>query len=102
MSVEILKHRIVQVQCNIVSGAYHNNNEVHTQIEYEIDVEVGYKLTVEPKNIIYMPVTRDSIDNITSTVSDGKCSLIEFRREKIIIRLEKFERERENMGFRYD
>lgn len=89
LSVEILKHRLVRVKCNITSGAYLNDNEDHTLFEFDIDVEPGYKLTVEPKNIIYMPVTRrDTIDNITLTVLDEKDNLIDFRGEELIVRLE--------------
>lgn len=89
LSVEILKHRIVRVECNIVSGAYLNDDEAHTLFEFDIDVEPGYKLTIEPNNIIYMPITqRDFIDNIVLRVLDEKNNLIDFRREEIIVRLE--------------
>lgn len=90
LSVEILKHRIVRVECNLVSGAYLNGEPAHTLFEFDIDVEPGFKLSIEPKNIIYMPITRrrDYIDNITLRVSDEKDNLIDFRGEQIIVRLE--------------
>lgn len=89
LSVEILKHRIMRVECNIVSGAYSNNDAVHTLFEFDNDVEPGYKLTIEPRNIIYMPINRsDLIDNITLRVVDERGELIDFRGEEIIIRLE--------------
>lgn len=49
LSVENLKHRIVRVECNIVSDAYLNNDEAHTLIEFVIDVEPDYKISIEPK-----------------------------------------------------
>lgn len=89
LNVEIMPHRIVCVDCNIVSGAYLNDNEAHTLYEYDIDAEPGYKLTKEPRNIIYLPITkRDSIENITLRVTDEYGSLLDFGGEEIIIRLE--------------
>lgn len=56
LPVNIMKVRIVRIDCNITSGAYLNNEPVHTLFEFDLDVEPGYKLTKEPQNIIYMPV----------------------------------------------
>lgn len=89
LSVEILKHRIIRIECSIVTGAYSNGEQVHTIFEFDIDVEPGYKLTKEPQNVIYMPiVSRSFIDNITLRVLDEKGSLIDFKGEQIIVRLE--------------
>lgn len=89
LSVEILKHRIIRIECNIVTGAYSNGEQVHTIFEFDIDVEPGYKLTKEPQNVIYMPIiSRGFIDNITLRVLDEQESLIDFKGEQIIVRLE--------------
>lgn len=89
LSVEILKHRIVRVECNIVTGAYLNSEEAHTLYEFDVDVEPGYKISQEPKNIIYMPIKqRDFISNITLRVVDEKGLPIDFRGEQIIVRVE--------------
>lgn len=91
LPVDIMKVRIIRVDCNIVSGAYLNSEQVHTLFEFDIDVEPGYKLSKEPKNIIYMSVTpagRQFIDNITLRILDDNGDLIDFRGEKIIVKLE--------------
>lgn len=91
LPVNIMKVRIIRVDCNITSGAYINGEEAHTLFEFDIDVEPGYKLSKEPRNIIYMPVKpegRQFIDNITLRILDDHGELIDFRGEKIIVKLE--------------
>lgn len=91
LPVNIMKVRIVRVDCNITSGAYHNGVPTHTLFEFDVDVEPGHKLTKEPQNIIYMSVKPDGrqfIDNITLNVLDDDGDLIDFNGEKIIVKLE--------------
>lgn len=90
-NVDIMNVRIIRVDCNIISGAYLNSSECHTLFEFDIDVEPGYKLSKEPQNTIYMPIMpegRQFIDSITLRVLDDNGDLIDFRGEKIIIKLE--------------
>lgn len=89
--VNITKVRLIRIDCNIVTGAYLNEDEQHTLFEFDIDVEAGYKLTKEPTNIIYMPVHpsgRQFIDNITIRILDDNGHLINFRGEKVIVKVE--------------
>jgi hypothetical protein len=91
LPVNIMKVRILRVDCNIISGAYMNGQEAHTLYEFDIDVEPGYKLSKEPQNIIYMPVRpegRQFIDNITLRILDDDGNLVDFHGEKIIVKLE--------------
>lgn len=90
-NVDIMKVRIVRVDCNIISGAYLNSAQSHTLFEFDIDVEPGYKISKEPQNNIYMPIMpegRQSIDNITLRILDDNGDLINFRGEKLIIKVE--------------
>jgi hypothetical protein len=89
--VDIMKVRIIRVDCNIINGAYLNSSECHTLFEFDIDVEPGYKITKEPQNNIYMPIMpegRQYIDNITLRILDDNGDLIDFQGEKIIVKLE--------------
>lgn len=89
--VDIMKVRIIRIDCNIISGAYLNSSECHTLFEFDIDVEPGYKITKEPQNNIYMPIMpegRQFIDNITLRILDDDGDLINFQGEKIIVKLE--------------
>lgn len=90
-NVEIMKVRIIRVDCNIISGAYLNSTKCHILFEFDIDVESGYKITKEPQNVIYMPIIpegRQFIDNISLRILDDNGDLIDFRGEKIIVKLE--------------
>jgi hypothetical protein len=89
--VNIMKVRMIRVECNITSGAYINTQESHTLFEFDIDVTPGYKLTKEPQHIIYLPVKpegRQFIDNITLRIVDDNGELVNFQGEKIIVKLE--------------
>ena len=91
LPVNIMKVRIIRVDCNITSGAYVNGVEAHTLFEFDVDVEPGYKLSKEPQNVVYMPIRphgRQFIDNITLRILDDNGDLIDFRGEKIIVKLE--------------
>lgn len=91
LPVAIIKVRIIRIDCNITGGAYANGQEGHTLFELDVNVEPGYQITKEPRNIIYMPITpvgRQFIDNITISVLDDNCELVDFRGEKIIVKLE--------------
>lgn len=90
-NVDIMKVRIIKVDCSIIGGAYLNSSKGHTIFEFDIDVEPGYKITKEPQNLIYMPIIpegRQFIDNITLRILDDDGDLIDFRGEKIIVKLE--------------
>lgn len=86
--VEIVKVINIRIECNVTSGAYYNNQLSHTIFEFDVNVEPGYRLTKEPTNIIYLPVIKNSIDNITLSVVDQDGDLVNFGNEKITIRLE--------------
>jgi hypothetical protein len=89
--VDIMKVRIIRIDCNIISGAYMNGEEAHTLFEFDIDVEPGFKITKEPQNIIYMTIRPEGcqfIDNITLRILDDNGALVDFRGEKLIVKLE--------------
>ncbi|CAH2003117.1 unnamed protein product [Acanthoscelides obtectus] len=91
LSVNITPIRILRIDCGLISGAYCNGIEMHTLYEFDIDVEPGFKLTKEPQNVTYMSVKprgRQFIDNITLEILDDVGNLVNFRGEKIIIKLE--------------
>lgn len=89
--VDIMKVRIIRVDSNITSGAYLNSNECHILFEFDIESEPGFKITKEPSNPIYLPLRPDGrqfLDNITLRILDDNGDLINFQKEKIIVKLE--------------
>lgn len=88
LPVQIIKVITIQIQCNITTSAYHNAHATHTLYEFSPQVEPGYSIYIEPQHIIYLPVSKNSIDNITLTLLDQDGDPIDFRGEQIVIRLE--------------
>lgn len=85
--VNILKINAIQVQCNIITGAYMNNSPAHILHEFALDVPPGYKLDVIPNNLIYLPVNVKEITHLKIWIVDQEGRLINFRGEEITLRL---------------
>lgn len=77
----------IRIECNLTRGAYQNGIEGHIIHEMYISVPPGYKLIEIAKNIIYMPVNVQRIDNVTVTFRDQSGELINFQSENISLRL---------------
>lgn len=87
LPVAILKVNSVRIECNITSGAYINNQKVHTINEFFPSVPPGYKIVEVPAHVIYLPITTKTIHNIQLRIVDQDSDLINFRGETITIRL---------------
>uniref|UniRef100_A0ABD2VU33 Uncharacterized protein n=1 Tax=Trichogramma kaykai TaxID=54128 RepID=A0ABD2VU33_9HYME len=87
LPVAILKVNAVRVECNITSGAYINNQRVHTIHEFFPVVPPGFKIIEVPSNVIYLPVSVQCIDSIQLRIVDQDGVLVNFRGETITIRV---------------
>ena len=85
--VKILKFNVLRVECNITTGAYINNQKVHTIHEFFPSVPPGYKIIEVPSKVIYQPICVSSINHIQLKIVDEHGDLINFRGETITIRL---------------
>lgn len=85
--VDIFKVNSVLVECNIATGSYINGQAAHTIFQFFPSVAAGFKLVEEPSPVIYLPVTSHTISNITLRVIDQQGRLVNFRGERITIRL---------------
>lgn len=88
LPVEIIQVVSIRVECNIISGSYYTNNPSHTLYEFSPTVDPGYTINIEPRNLIFLPVSRKSINNITLTFLDQNSKPVNFRGEEIVVRLE--------------
>lgn len=84
---DILKISVIRVECNIIKGAYLNNESAHTIHEFSPKVPPGYKIIETPHNVIYFPVTVKSIHAINLSIVDQQNNPINFRGETITVRL---------------
>ena len=88
LPVSIAKVHTIRIHCNIVQGAFYNGKESHTLYEFAVSVDPGYAINIEPQHIIYLPVNASTISNITVKILDQNSEFVNFRSEKIIVRLE--------------
>lgn len=84
---EIIKINVIRVNCDIVKGAYFNNENAHTIHEFTPSIPAGYKISETPKHIIYFPITVRSIREINISLCDQNNKLINFRNEIITLRI---------------
>lgn len=85
--VDIFKVNSVQVECNIATGSFINGRPAHTIYQFFPSVGAGFKLIEEPNPVIYSPVSKHTISNITLRITDQLGELVNFRGERITIRL---------------
>lgn len=88
LPINILNVRTIHIDCNITAGAYYVNRPSHTIYEFAVGVDPGYAIDETPKNLLYLPVTKREISNITLNILDQNFQPVNFRGEEIIVRLE--------------
>jgi len=88
LPVEIIQVITIRVECNIISGTYYGNRPSHTLFEFSPTVDPGFSINIEPRNLIFLPVNRKRIDNITLTLLDQDSRPVNFREEEVVVRLE--------------
>lgn len=87
LPVKIIRVDTIRVECNIVRGAYIDGKESHLIHEFYPAVEPGYKIIVQPRTIIYLPVNTERISTITVTLRDQDGRLLNLRNESLSVRL---------------
>lgn len=87
LPVTILKVNSLRIECNITSGAYINDKQVHTIHEFFPAVPPGYKIIEVPSQVIYLPVAVKTIDYLQVRIVDQDGRLVNFRGETVTLRL---------------
>lgn len=84
---DILKISVIRIECDIIKGAYLNNQPAHTIHEFPLKVAPGYKIVETPQNVIYLPITVKNIHALNLSIVDQQNIPINFRGETITARL---------------
>lgn len=85
--VSIFETNTIEVLCNISGGSWNNGKKSHSIFEFGLNVDPGYKISIAPSTIIYLPVLARNINNVTLKLVDQEGNLADFRGELITIRL---------------
>ena len=83
--VNILRINSILV-IDIISGSYVNGTTKNTIYSFFPKVSPGYKIIESPVNLIYLPLTLDTIDSLTVSITDQYDHLLNLRNEKFTIR----------------
>lgn len=87
LPVDIIKVNSIRVDCNVTRGSYLNGIEDHVIHEFYPADPPGYKIIEIPRNVIYLPVISQRINNLTISLRDQDGKLVNFRGERISVRL---------------
>lgn len=87
LPVNILSTTVVRIECDIVSGSFINGKSSHIIHEFAPNVPPGYRIIEIPKNTIYFPVNRKTINSINIRILDIKNNLVDLRGEEVHIYL---------------
>ena len=84
--VDILRINSILVNIDIISGSYVNGTTKSTIYSFFPDVSPGYKIIESPVNLVYLPITMDTIDSLNVMITDQDYHLLNLRNEKLTIR----------------
>ena len=90
--VNILRINSILVNTNIITGSYLSGKAVPTLSNFFPDVRPGDKIVYSPVNLIYVPVTVDTITRLTSWLTDQSHQALNLRGEQLTIRFHLRER----------
>lgn len=85
--VDIQHINNLRIECDLVSGSFHNGINTHTIYEFYPKVGLGYKINEHPQHLIYLPINRRRISTVNVSIVDQDGNLVDFRGEQISCRL---------------
>lgn len=85
--VNIFSINSICIECNIVSGSYVNDKQAHILHEFFPTVPAGFKIVESPRNVIYLPINSQVIDEIVIKIVDQDGKIVNFKKELVSLRL---------------
>ena len=85
--VNILTINSILVDIDIISGSYVNGSTQPTIYSFFPDVSSGYKIIENPHNLLYIPITPDTIHSITIWLTDHNGTELNLRGENLSLRI---------------
>ena len=84
--VNILTINSILVNIDIISGIYVNGSTQPTIYSFFPNVSPGYNIIENPHNLLYLPITSDTIYSITVWLTDQKWNVLNIRGENLSMR----------------
>ena len=84
--VNILSINSILVNIDIFAGSYVNGTTKNTIYSFFPKVSPGYKIIQSPINLVFLPITLDTIDKLELSVTDQDDHLLNLRNEKLTVR----------------
>ena len=84
--VNILDINSLLVNLDIISGSYVNGAALNTVYSFFPLAPPGCKIIETPRNLVYLPVTLDTIHSLETTLTDQTGTLLNLRGELLTIR----------------
>ena len=81
--VNILTINSILFNIYIISGSYVNGSTQPTMYSFLPDVSPGYKIIENPHNLLYLPITSDTIHSITIWLTDKNGNELNIRGENL-------------------
>ena len=84
--VNILSINSIFVNVDIIAGSYVNGTTKNTIYSFFPKVSPGYKIIESPINLVFLPITLDTIAKLELSVTDPDDHLLNLRNEKLTVR----------------
>lgn len=86
-TVNILNVNSILVHCDLISGSYVGGQAQPTLYSFFPNSAPGFKITVSPHNLIYLPVTKNVVHSIRVWLTDQADRPLNLRGETLTMRL---------------
>jgi len=84
--VNILSMNSILMNVDVIEGSYVNGRTQNTIYSFFPDVEPGYKIVENLRNLVYLPVILDKINKMETVVTDQNGKQLNLRGENLTIR----------------
>ena len=84
--VNILSINSILVNIDIIAGSYVNGTMKNTIYSFFPKVSPGYKIIETPINLVFLPITLDTIDRLELSITDQDDHLLNLRNKKLTFR----------------
>ena len=85
-TVNIMRVNSILVHCDVIGSTYLNGTQQPIIFSFFPDVNPGEKIVIEPKALIYLPVTMSIISRMTSWLTDQDNKHLDLREEELTLK----------------